>query len=72
MATDDDEPYVLFLYGMAQRGRELVGMVFANQADLDEFRRELPGRYRVLRVNGVDYGEIDVEDPTDVLPITGG
>ena len=48
---------VYALYGAADRG-EFVLMFFKTKAQAREFIEDLPGRYRLMKVKGVDYDSL--------------
>lgn len=52
---------VYLLFGTANRDRdENVAMFFSRTEELEKFRADLPGRYDVLVLDGVDYDALTV------------
>jgi hypothetical protein len=50
------------LYGVANRDpNETVVMFFPFPGDVTEFCRDLPGKYRLMRLTGVDYAQLEVQ-----------
>lgn len=52
---------VLLLYGVADRDdREMIAQFFDNRDDLEDFRENLPGRYQIMGLDGVDFDALTV------------